>query len=43
MDMTPDELSELARDRVAPKARRRKAQAEEKERKMRNRQKRESY
>jgi len=40
--MSEDEISTLARDPTASTIRRRKAQTEEKERKLRNRQKRES-
>ena len=41
-EMSLDDISRLARDPTVPTPRRRKAQTEEKERKLRNRQKRES-
>jgi hypothetical protein len=42
MDASSAKIARMARDRRLPSALRRKAQAEEKERKLRNRQKRES-
>jgi uncharacterized protein (UPF0147 family) len=39
-EKTPDEISEIARDPTAPKTIRRRAQTEEKARKLRNQQKR---
>lgn len=42
IDASPEKIARMARDRRLPLAQRRKAQTEEKERKLRNRQKRES-
>ena len=42
IDVSVEEIARMARDRRVPPAQRRKAQAEEKERKLRNKQKRES-
>jgi len=42
IDASPERIARMARDRTLPPSQRRKAQAEEKRLKLRNRQKRES-